>query len=68
MAENNEKMDTTEEPKQESKPITKEELEKMIEDKKKQRDLRKLMVEDVVPGPQDDNSVVALHPDRMDEL
>jgi len=40
----------------------------MIEEKKKQKDLRKLMVEDVVPGPQDDNSVVALHPDRMDAL
>lgn len=66
---NQDKMDTTDE-KQEDKPqpITKEELKKMIEEKKKKKDLFKLMVEDVVAGPQDDNSVVALHPDRMDEL
>eukprot|EP01101_Sappina_pedata_P011212 TRINITY_DN7372_c0_g1_i1.p1 TRINITY_DN7372_c0_g1~~TRINITY_DN7372_c0_g1_i1.p1 ORF type:complete len:116 (+),score=17.49 TRINITY_DN7372_c0_g1_i1:78-425(+) len=63
------KIDTTEENKENKpQPITKEELKKLIEEKKKKKDLFKLMVEDVVAGPQDDNSVVALHPDRIDEL
>lgn len=68
--ENKDKMETGDDKQKEEEeaPMTKEQIQEMLERKKKQKELRKLMVEDVVPGPQDDNSVVALHPDRMDEL